>query len=66
MAIEIRSENGSSSVLRGIRSILVKVMLFQLSGLGHPKDNAKSSFFMNSKSSMLGLSNEVSFVSEIC
>ena len=63
MAIGIWSEIGSSSVLRGVRSILVKVVLFQLSGRGHPQDNATSSFFMNSKSSMLGLSNDISFVS---
>ena len=61
MAIEIWSENGSSSVLRGVRSILVTMVLFKVSGHGHPKDDATTSFFMNSKSSMLGLSNGISF-----
>ena len=46
--------------------VLVKVVLFQLRGRGHPQGDAKPNFFPNSKSSILGLSNEVSFVSETC
>ena len=50
--------------MRGSRRVLVKVLLFQLDGCGHPQDDATSSFFLDSKSSILGLSNEVSFVSK--
>ena len=56
------SENGSSSVLRGIRLILVKVVLFQLIGQWRPLDDATPSFFINSESSVLGLSNDISFL----
>ena len=62
MVIEICCEIGSSSVLRSVRPILVKVVLFQLSGRGHPLDDATPSFFLNSKSPILGLSNDISFV----
>ena len=44
--------------------ILVKVVLFQSTGRGHPQDDARSSFSPYSKSLILGLSNDVSFVSE--
>ena len=40
----------------------MKVILFQLSGRGHPQDDATSSFFLNSKSPILGLSNDISFM----
>ena len=50
--------------MRGSRQVLVKVVLFQLRGRGHPQDRAKLNFFPDSKSSILGLSNEVSFVTE--
>ena len=50
--------------MRGSRRVLVKVVLFQLRGCGHPQDRAMANFFPDSKSSILGLSNEVSFVSE--
>ena len=43
---------------------LVKVVLFQLRGRGHPQGGAMPNFFPDSKSSILGLSNEVSFVTE--
>ena len=55
---------GKIAVMRDSRQVLVKVVLFQLRGHGHPQDNATPSFFPDSKSSILGLSNEVSFVSE--
>ena len=45
------------------RQVLVKVVLFQLKGCGHPQDDAMSNFFPNSKSLILGLLNEISFVS---
>ena len=56
---------GSSSVMRGSRRVLVKVLLFQLDGLGHSQDDAMPSFFPDSKIFIIGLSNEISFVSEI-
>ena len=54
-----------SSIMRGSRRVLVKVLLFQLDGCGHPQDDATPSFFPDSKNSIVGLSNEVSFVSKI-
>ena len=42
----------------------MKVVLFQLRGHGHPQDDASTNFFPDSKSSILGLLNEVSFVSD--
>ena len=51
--------------MRGSRRVLVKVLLFQLDGRGHSQDDATPSFFPDSKTSIIGLSNEVSFVSEI-
>ena len=45
------------------RWILVRVVLFQLRGHGHPQGDATPNFFPDSKSSILGLSNEVSFIS---
>ena len=43
----------------------MEVVLFQLRGRGHPQDDATPNFFPNSKGSILGLSNEGSFVSEL-
>ena len=37
-------------------------MVFQFWGLGHPQDDTMPNFFPYSKSSILGLSNEVFFV----
>ena len=50
--------------MRGFKRVLVKVVLFQLRGYGHPQDEASPNFFPYSKGSFLGLSNELSFVSE--
>ena len=50
--------------MKGSRQVLVKVMLFQLRGCGHPQDDATPNFFADSKRPLLGLSNEVSFVSQ--
>ena len=44
--------------------VLVKVVLFQSTGRGHHQDDARSSFSPYSKSLILGLSNDASFVSE--
>ena len=63
MVIESWNENGKSPVLEGAMSILLKVLLFQLSGCGNPHDNATPKVIPDSNSWILGLSNEVSFVS---
>ena len=64
MLFESNTEIERISVMRGSRWVLVEVVLFQLKGHGHPQDDATPNFFPNSKGSILGLSNEVSFVSE--
>ena len=42
-------------------SILLKGVLFQLSGRGNPCDDATHTFISDSASSILGLSNDISF-----
>ena len=64
MVNESSLKTGKISVMRDSGQVLVKVVLFQLKGPGHPQDNATPSFFPDSKTSILGLSNEVPFVSE--
>ena len=61
MAIDGSYEIGKKNVIKGSRQVLVKVVLFQLRG---PQNEAIPNFFPDSKSSILGLSNEVSFVTE--
>ena len=56
-------EIGRIHVMEGSRWILVKVVLFQLRGHGHPQGDATPNFFPDSKSTIIGLSNEASFVS---
>ena len=65
MPFESNTETGRISVMKGSKRVLVKVVLFQLSGHGHPQDDATSNFFVNSTRPILGLSNEVPFVPEI-
>ena len=65
MPFESNTETGRISVMKGSRGVLVKVVLFQLRGPGHPQDDANINFFADSKRPILGLSNEVSFVPEI-
>ena len=65
MPFESNNETGRISIMKGSRQVLVKVVLFQLRGLGHPQGDATPNFFPDSKSFLLGLSNEVSFVSVI-
>ena len=65
MLFERSFETGRISVMKGSRRVLVKVVLFQLRGHCHPQDDAMPNFFANSKRPISGLSNEVSFVSEI-
>ena len=64
MSFESNSETGRISVMKGSKRVLVKVVLFQLRGHGHPQDDATTNSFANSKRPILGLSNEVSFVPE--
>ena len=65
MPFERSFETGRISVMKGSRRVLVKVVLFQLRGRGHPKDDATPNSFADSKRPISGLSNEVSFVPEI-
>ena len=65
MLFEKSFETGRISVMKGSRRVLVKVVLFQLRGRGHSQNDATPNIFPDSKSLLLGLSNEVSFVSEI-
>ena len=65
MPFESNTETGRISVLKGSRRVLVKVVLFQLRGRGHPQDDTTPNFFANFKRPILVLSNEVSFVPEI-
>ena len=65
MLFESNTETGRFSVMKDSRRVLVKVVLFQLRGHGHHQDDTTPNFFPNSNSPMLGLSNEVSFVSEL-
>ena len=53
-------EIGRVSVTRGSRRVLVKVVLLQLGGRGNLQDDALPSFFPDSRSSLIGLSNDVS------
>ena len=62
MLFESNTETGRIFVMKGSRRVLVKVVLFQLRGPGHPQDDANTNFFADSKRPILGLSNEVSFV----
>ena len=64
MPFKSSAETGRISVMKGSRRVLVKVVLFQLRGPGHPQDDATPNFFTNSKRPILGLLNELSFVSE--
>ena len=64
MPFESNTETGRISVMKGSKRVLVKVVLFQLRGHGHTQDDATTNSFSNSKSPLLGLSNEVSFVPE--
>ena len=62
---ESNTENGGIFFMKGYRRVLVKVVLFQLRGPGHLQNDTTPKFFPDSNSPMLGLSNEVSFVSEL-
>ena len=64
MPFESNTETERISVMKGSRRVLVKVVLFQLGGRGHPQDDATSIFYADSKRPILGHSNEVSFAPE--
>ena len=64
MPFERGFETGRISVVKGSKQVLVKVVLFQLRGHGHPQDDATTIFSANSERPISGLSNEVSFVPE--
>ena len=55
-------ETGRISIMKGSRRVLVKVVLFQLRGRGHPQDDATPNLFADFQPPIYGLSNEVSFV----
>ena len=55
-------ETGRIFVMKGSRQVLVKEVLFHLRGRGHAQGNTTPNFIHHFKSSILGLSNEVSFV----
>ena len=46
---ESNIENGRISVMKGSKRVLVKVVLFQLRGRGHPQDDALPNFIPDSK-----------------
>ena len=52
---ESNTETGRISVMKGSRRVLVKVVLFQLRGRGHPQDDATSNLFTDSERLILGL-----------
>ena len=56
---ETSFEIGGKPVMEGSRRVLVKLLLLQLGGCGHPQDGATPSLFPDSKSSILGLSIDV-------
>ena len=64
MPFESNTETGRISVMKGSRQVLVKVVLFQLRGHSQPQNDATVILLKNSKCPILGLSNEVSFVTE--
>ena len=64
MINESSFEIGIKPVMGGSRQVLVKLVLFQLDGRGHPQDSAMPSFFLGSRGSILGLSIDVEFVSK--
>ena len=62
MAAESNYEIKSISVMGVSSWVLVEVLLFQLGGCGHPQDDGKQIFFLDSKNSILGLLNDTLFV----
>ena len=48
--------------MKSSRQVLLEVVLFQSRGRGHPQSDAMPNFFLESKCSILRLSNKISFV----
>ena len=61
MSIEIRSKTENIAVQGNKNSILLTELLFHSRGRGSISEGAKPSYLTDSRSSILGLSNEVSF-----
>ena len=51
MLFERSFDTGRISIMKGSKKVLVKVVLFQLRGRGHPQDDATPNFFADSKRS---------------
>ena len=64
MSIEIWSKTENISAQRDTNSISLTEVLFHSSGHGSASEGATPSYITDSRSSILGLSNVVSFVSE--
>ena len=64
MPFESNTETGRISVMRDSRRVLVALVLFSQGGLATLR-MIPPPFFSDSKGTMLGLSNGVSFVSEL-
>ena len=64
MVSEIYNEKWNTYNLQAYRPILVNVALYHSRGSGSPYDTATPSFKINSRGSIIGLLNEVSFVPE--
>ena len=56
---------GRIFAMKRSRQVLLAEMLFQLRGRGYPKNDATPIFFPDSNRTILGLSNEASFVSKL-
>ena len=64
MSYEIRTRTENISAQRDTNLILLTEVLFHLSGHGSASEGATLSYITDSRISILGLSNKVSFVSE--
>ena len=63
MVKQIRNENENIFPNKGVALVLLKMLLFKLSGRGNPRDDATPNLIFDSYSYKLGLSNEVLFIS---
>ena len=58
-------KTGRISAMKCSRQVLQVEVLFQLRGRGYPQNDATPNFFPDSKRTILGFSNKVSFVSKL-
>ena len=63
MVKQIRNEDENIFPNKGVTLVLLKMLLFKLSGHGNPHDDATPNLIFDSYSYKLGLSSEVSFIS---